>query len=253
MEASYHFHLCQIHTQNWHYSRSQLHYHSVAWFRWGSPQDFPNILLHALFCQMVKTPPLEKDLLDSLWSCFVLSWGLNQNLLDLLILFFLQLLSLKFMVKNAEWSGAFYIICNRELRHWALFLTWIIIKLWEINHMLVRNNPQGGWNLRANVTNDQTFGGNSWKINFVHISKFSKSQWEINHRPLRLAEYRFIFEKIDNNWIPLLKLKISGESRSVVSQTEKTWIDKKYQTLKTSIKIYFVSNLSNLWRFIYTI
>ena len=36
----------------------------------------------------------------------------------------------------------------------------------------------------------------------------------------------------------LLKLKISSESRSVTSQIENTWTDKKYQILKNSIKIY---------------
>ena len=51
--------------------------------------------------------------------------------------------------------------------------------------------------MRANVTNGQTFGGNSWQINFAHISKLSTPQWKTNHSILRLAEYRFIFEKID--------------------------------------------------------
>ena len=55
--------------------------------------------------------------------------------------------------------------------------------------------------MRANVTNGQTFGGNSWQINFAHISKLSTPQWKTNHSILRLAEYRFIFEKIDYDWI----------------------------------------------------
>ena len=51
----------------------------------------------------------------------------------------------------------------------------------------------------------------------------------------------------------LLKLKISVESRSVTSQIENTWADKKYQILKKQHQNIFVNNSSNLWRFIYTI
>jgi len=46
--------------------------------------------------------------------------------------------------------------------------------------------------LRANVTNGQTFGGNRSKINSAHILLLGI---------VRLAEYRFIFKKIDINGI----------------------------------------------------
>jgi len=46
-------------------------------------------------------------------------------------------------------------------------------------------------NLRANDTNGQTFGGNRSKINSAHILMLG----------VRLAEYRFIFKKIDINGI----------------------------------------------------
>ena len=60
-------------------------------------------------------------------------------------------------------------------------------------------------NLRANVPKNQTFSkysGNTQKINFAHILRFGRSLFETNHDILRLAEYRFINEKIDNNRIP---------------------------------------------------
>ena len=44
----------------------------------------------------------------------------------------------------------------------------------------------------------------------------------------------------------LLKLKISGESRSVTSQIENAWADKKYQILKKQHQNIFVNNSSNL-------
>jgi len=56
-------------------------------------------------------------------------------------------------------------------------------------------------NLRANVTNGQTFGGNSSKIISAHILMLGRPLCETNHCIVRLAEYRFIFKKIDINGI----------------------------------------------------
>ena len=117
------------------------------------------------------------------------------------------------------------------------------------------NNPKGKWNFRTNVTNGQTFGGNSWKINFAHISKFSKSQWEISHSILLLAEYRLFSRKLiitefhQNAAFEAQNFRRISER--CVTNWKTIWTDKKYQILKNSIKIYFVGNLSNPWRFIY--
>ena len=51
--------------------------------------------------------------------------------------------------------------------------------------------------LRTNVTNSQTFGGNSSNIDFVHILQLDKPLYETNHCILRLVENRFLSEKID--------------------------------------------------------
>ena len=54
--------------------------------------------------------------------------------------------------------------------------------------------------------------------------------------------------------MPLLKLKISGESQNVASQNKKKiWTDEKYQILKNIIKTRVGNNLSNYLPFIYTI
>ena len=58
---------------------------------------------------------------------------------------------------------------------------------------------------------NQTFlkyGGNSQKINSAHIHRLGRPWCETNHDILRLAEYRFIYEKIDNNRI-LFKCRFS--------------------------------------------
>ena len=55
--------------------------------------------------------------------------------------------------------------------------------------------------LRANVPNGETYRGNSQKINSAHIHRLDRPWCETNHDILRLAEYRFIYEKIDNNRI----------------------------------------------------
>ena len=65
--------------------------------------------------------------------------------------------------------------------------------------------------LRANVPKNQTFfkyGGNSQKINSAHILRLGRRWCETNHDILRLAEYRFIYEKIVNNRI-LFKCRFS--------------------------------------------
>ena len=55
--------------------------------------------------------------------------------------------------------------------------------------------------LRANVPNGETYRGNSQKINSAHILRLGMPWCETNHDILRLVEYRFIYEKIDNNRI----------------------------------------------------
>ena len=65
--------------------------------------------------------------------------------------------------------------------------------------------------LRVNVPKNQTFlkyGGNSQKINSAHTHRLGRPWCETNHDILRLAEYRFIYEKIDNNRI-LFKCRFS--------------------------------------------
>ena len=56
--------------------------------------------------------------------------------------------------------------------------------------------------LRANVPKNQQkflkYGGNSQKINSAHIHRLGRPWCETNHDILRLAEYRFIYEKLDN-------------------------------------------------------
>ena len=46
------------------------------------------------------------------------------------------------------------------------------------------------------------YGGNSQKINSAHILRLGRPWCETNHDILRLAEHRFIYEKIDDNRIP---------------------------------------------------
>ena len=67
------------------------------------------------------------------------------------------------------------------------------------------NEKIGSSSLRAAVPKNQTFskyGGNSQKINSAQILKLGRPWCETNHDILGLAEYRFIYEKIDNNRIP---------------------------------------------------
>ena len=56
-----------------------------------------------------------------------------------------------------------------------------------------------GITLRANVTNGQTFGGNSQKIDSAYIPKLGRPSGQTNHSILRLAESQYIFEKIEIN------------------------------------------------------
>ena len=59
--------------------------------------------------------------------------------------------------------------------------------------------------LRANVPKNQRFSkyrGNSQKLNSAHILRLGWPYCETNHEILRLAQYRFIYKKIDNNRIP---------------------------------------------------
>ena len=56
--------------------------------------------------------------------------------------------------------------------------------------------------LRANVPNGETYRGNNQKLNSAHILRLGRPWCETNHDLLRFAEYRFIYEKINNNPIP---------------------------------------------------
>ena len=61
------------------------------------------------------------------------------------------------------------------------------------------------------MSKNQTFlkyGSNSQKMNSAHIHRLGRPWCEANHDILRLAEYRFIHEKIDNNRI-LFKCRFS--------------------------------------------
>ena len=63
---------------------------------------------------------------------------------------------------------------------------------------------------------NQTFlkyGGNSQKINSAQIHRLDRPWCETNHDILRLAEYRFIYEKIDNR--PISEVT----SRHVISRS----------------------------------
>ena len=105
-----HLHLSRIYIQKRNHCRSQLRYHWVASFRCRSFEDFPNTLLLELFWEMVETPSLQKYVFYVLQLRFVFSVYLNQNLLDLLILYFLQVSFLNFFVKRkkqciGEWSS----------------------------------------------------------------------------------------------------------------------------------------------------
>ena len=62
--------------------------------------------------------------------------------------------------------------------------------------------------LRANVPNGETYRGNCQKINSAHILRLGRPWCETNHDILRLAEYRFIYEKIVSNRI-LFKCRFS--------------------------------------------
>lgn len=56
--------------------------------------------------------------------------------------------------------------------------------------------------LRGNVVKNRTFskcGDNSRKIDSAHILKLGRPYGETKHSILRLAEYRFLFEKIDKS------------------------------------------------------
>ena len=56
--------------------------------------------------------------------------------------------------------------------------------------------------LGANMAKNQTFskyGGNSQNIDSAHILKLAGPYSETNYCILRLAEYRFLFEKDDKN------------------------------------------------------
>ena len=72
-----------------------------------------------------------------------------------------------------------------------------------VNHALIVDNT--GlllFNLRANVPNGETYRGNNQKINSADILRLGRPWCETNHDILRLADYRFIYEKINNNRIP---------------------------------------------------
>ena len=110
------------------------------------PEDFTNTLLHELFWQMVETPSLQKYLFYLLWLRFFFSVYLNQNLLDLLIHYFLQVSFLIFFVKRKSSLLGYHL--QKSIRQ---VLNWMIIKLSNINAILEisisRANPLGKWSL----------------------------------------------------------------------------------------------------------
>ena len=66
-----------------------------------------------------------------------------------------------------------------------------------VDHALIVDNR----GLNANVPNGETYRGNNQKINSSHILRLGRPLCETNHDIIPLAEYRFIYEKIDNNRI----------------------------------------------------
>ena len=68
--------------------------------------------------------------------------------------------------------------------------------------------------LRANVTIGQTFRGNSSKFNLAHILRLGRPQCETNCSIVRLAKYRLVFEKINNNRILRIGHVLSVQFRS---------------------------------------
>jgi len=91
-------------------------------------------------------------------------------------------------------SGNWRINNNRKL---ALPSSILFLSSQPFKHSLV-------WLLRANVAKNQTFSkycGNSSKINSAHILVLGRPQCETNHCIVSLAEYRFIFKKININGI----------------------------------------------------
>ena len=54
---------------------------------------------------------------------------------------------------------------------------------------------------RATITIGQTFRGNSSKFNLAHILRLGRPCCKAKRCIVRLAKYRLVFEKIDNNQI----------------------------------------------------
>ena len=81
---------------------------------------------------------------------------------------------------------------------------------------------------------------NIWEMNFAHITKLGKPQRETNHCMLFLAEYRVIFEKIDNNWIPPKGCFWSSEFQANLGtlrhKMKKTGLMKRTKSWKTTSK-----------------
>ena len=76
-----------------------------------------------------------------------------------------------------------------------IFVAQLIFKFGD--HALIADNRGGGFfSLRANVPNDETYRGNNQKLNSAHILRLGRPWCETNHDLLRLAEYGFIYGKI---------------------------------------------------------
>ena len=88
--------------------------------------------------------------------------------------------------------------------------------------------------LRANVPNGQTYRGNGQKIDSAHILRLGRPWCETNHDILRLAEYRFIHEKIDNNRI-LFKRRFSCSKfkKNLEASRHKMKLPRPIKTIKS--------------------
>ena len=95
----------------------------------------------------------------------------------------------------------------------------------------------GSHYLRADVPKSQTFSkyrGNSQKINSAHILKLGRPWCETNHDIPHLAEYRFIYEKIDNNRIPSkCRFWCSRFKRNLEASRHKMKQPRQIKTLKS--------------------
>ena len=94
------------------------------------------------------------------------------------------------------------------------------------------------------MSKNQTFSkyrGNSQKLNSAHILTFGRLKRETNHDMLRLAEYRFIYEKIDNNRIPSKCRFWSSKFKTNLEASRHNM--KQPRAIKTKWLCYFKQNV----------